>query len=58
MVMRVQARLHEFGYYAGVIDGVLGSKTKDALKRYQLVKGLSETGVMDDATLTSLGIRY
>ena len=58
MVMRVQAKLHELGYYTGVIDGVLGGGTRDALKVYQLVKGFPATGRMDDTTLVSLGVTY
>jgi putative peptidoglycan binding protein len=58
MVMRVQAQLHVLGYYTGTIDGNLGNTTKDALRRYQLVKGLPATSAMDDATLASLGIVY
>jgi peptidoglycan hydrolase-like protein with peptidoglycan-binding domain len=58
MVLRLQAQLHQLGYYGGIIDGQFGSSTKDALRRYQLVKGLPETSAMDDATLASLGIVY
>jgi His-Xaa-Ser repeat protein HxsA len=58
MVLRVQAKLHDMGYYQGTIDGSLNEATKLALKRYQLVKGLSPTAKLDDATLLSLGITY
>ncbi|HWA91461.1 MAG TPA: peptidoglycan-binding protein [Rhizomicrobium sp.] len=58
MIMRVQSKLHELGYYTGTIDGVFGSGTKDALRRFQLVKQLPATGRMDDATLAALGITY
>jgi peptidoglycan hydrolase-like protein with peptidoglycan-binding domain len=58
MVMRVQSKLHDLGYYVGTIDGKFGPKTIDALKRYQEVQGYGVTGKMDDATLAGLGIVY
>ncbi len=58
MVMRVQAKLHDLGYYTGTINGTFGDSTKEALRRYQLVKGLPATAKMDDTTLVSLGITY
>jgi len=58
MVMRVQSKLHDLGYYGGPINGTLGPMTKDALRRYQLVQGLPVTSAMDDATLAALGITY
>jgi hypothetical protein len=58
MIMRLQARLHDLGYYEGTVDGVFGRSTKDALRRFQLVKGLPATSRMDDATLAALGITY
>jgi len=58
MIMRLQSRLHDLGYYGGTIDGVLGPATREALKHYQLVKQLPVTGRMDDATLAALGITY
>lgn len=58
MVMRVQAKLHDLGYYSGTIDGKLGPKTTEALRRYQAVQRYPVTGKMDDATLAGLGIVY
>jgi len=58
MVMRVQSKLHDLGYYTGTIDGKLGPKTIDALRRYQTVNGYPVTGKMDDTTLAGLGIVY
>ncbi len=58
IVLRVQAELREKGYYNGLIDGQLSETTKDAVKRFQLVKGLPATGALDDATLASLGVNY
>lgn len=58
MIMRVQSKLHELGYYTGTIDGVLGPATREALKNFQMVKRFPATGRMDDATLAALGITY
>nr|WP_237418657.1 peptidoglycan-binding protein [Halobacillus litoralis] len=38
------------------VDGYFGSKTEDAVRRYQLMKGLSVDGSAGPETLSSLGI--
>ena len=38
------------------IDGILGPKMRNVLKKFQKSKGLKETGKMDKATLSNLGI--
>jgi Putative peptidoglycan binding domain len=53
----VQSELAKLGYYSGAIDGTLGDQTEAALARYQEDNGLSVTGIVDAATLQSLGIR-
>lgn len=55
-VMRVQLALMNLGLYAGAVDGVLGDETKSALKRFQIVKGLKQDGLMSDETLLALGV--
>ena len=57
-VLRVQAELRDKGYYNGLIDGQLGATTTDAVKRFQLVKGLPATGGLDQATLAALGVAH
>jgi peptidoglycan hydrolase-like protein with peptidoglycan-binding domain len=37
-------------------DGVLGPKTRRAIKRFQRKNGLAVTGVADEATLVALGV--
>jgi hypothetical protein len=54
-VGQAQELLKEAGFHPGSIDGVLGPRTKAALRRYQASHGLPETGVLDDATQQSLG---
>ena len=47
---QAQERLKAAGFDPGYIDGVLGSRTRDALRRYQASKGLPITGQLDEAT--------
>jgi len=56
MVVRVQAALMRLGYYNGDIDGLLGPLTRAALMGFQKAQGLKQTGRMDVATLSRLGI--
>ena len=56
-VNAVQSELAKLGYYNGAIDGTLGDQTEAALARYQEDNDLSVTGVVDAATLQSLGIK-
>ena len=55
-LMRVQIRLSGLGLYTGRIDGVRNPETIEALKRFQAVKGLPETGMMSTPTLNALGV--
>jgi hypothetical protein len=43
-VRRLQTRLAKLGYRSGPVDGVLGSKTTSAIKRYQREHDLPVTG--------------
>ena len=54
--MRVQVSLVALGYYSGPVNGVMGSGTKDAIKRFQKDKGLTVTGTMSTETLNMLGV--
>jgi len=56
-VASTQARLAEFGYYHGEIDGVFGPETRRALLRYQHDQGLPQTGYVSDNTLRTLAAR-
>ena len=51
---QAQERLNTLGFHPGPIDGVLGPRTKAAFRQYQAQHGLPVTGVLDDATRTSL----
>lgn len=55
-IKKVQQALKEKGQDPGPIDGVMGSKTKDALKAFQEKQGLTATGSLDDQTKKALGM--
>ena len=55
VVADVQNALVGFGYDI-TADGLYGQATADAVQSFQYVMGLPETGVVDEATWTALGI--
>ena len=57
-VAAVQARLKTLGYYTSSVDGVWGSGTDSAVKRYQSAKGLKSDGVVGSATASALGLKF
>lgn len=56
LVMRVQYALFERSYFNGVIDGVMGPTTRDAITRYRRTHGLSLNVFIDADLLNSLGL--
>lgn len=56
-IKAVQKKLNKLGYDCGTADGVAGSKTKSAIKKYQKAEGLSVTGSVNKELLKSLGIK-
>ena len=56
MVEAVQRALSERGFDPGKIDGDLGSRTRSAIGKFQRSSGLPDTGKIDEATLTALGL--
>lgn len=50
----VQSALKSLGLYSGSIDGITGSKTKAALKKFQRSKGLAADGIMGPKTAEKL----
>lgn len=55
-VKSIQTKLTEQRYYKGEIDGIFGPLTKDAVTRFQTVKGLTPDGIAGPKTLKALGI--
>ena len=44
LVSRAQSLLNKLGYDAGAPDGLMGAKTRDAIKSFEHKNGLQETG--------------
>lgn len=53
----VQIALARRGYYRGAIDGIIGSQSRGAIRRYQARYGLPITGAIDYPLMSSLAIR-
>jgi Putative peptidoglycan binding domain len=47
---QAQDRLKAAGFDPGPLDGVLGQRTREALRRFQASRGLPTTGQLDEAT--------
>jgi len=45
-----QSVLSELGFYKGKIDGILGKRTRLAIKKYQKTRGLKTDGILGDKT--------
>jgi peptidoglycan hydrolase-like protein with peptidoglycan-binding domain len=56
-IKSVQRVLAEQGYNPGPVDGMMGKKTRIALRHYQRDYDLPVTGRIDELTLTSLGTK-
>ena len=54
LVVALQQKLKDLGYYTGVIDGMYGGGTEDAVKAFQRDKGLSPDGEASPAVLLTL----
>ena len=52
----VQRALTVRGYDPGPIDGAMGWRTRGALREFQRAAGIPDTGRIDDATRTALGL--
>lgn len=55
-VRRIQTALKQQGYYTGSVDGIYGSGTQAAVRKFQAAKGLTVDGVCGTNTLNALGI--
>ena len=55
-VKQIQQKLKAWGYYNGSVDGIFGSKTLEAVKRFQRKNGLTADGIVGSKTLAALGI--
>lgn len=55
-VSKIQSRLKEWGYYGGAVDGIFGTATRDAVKKFQRANGLVPDGIVGSKTLAAIGI--
>ena len=55
-VREVQRRLKTWGYYNGVVDGIYGKATKDAVVAFQRKNGIKADGIVGKATYQALGM--
>jgi peptidoglycan hydrolase-like protein with peptidoglycan-binding domain len=55
-ISQAQQALKAKGYDPGTTDGVMGSQTQQALRRFQQANGLPATGTLDAQTAKALGV--
>ena len=55
-VRTIQDKLKRWGYYTGNVDGIYGSLTVTAVKRFQQKNGLKVDGIAGTQTLNAMGI--
>ena len=55
-IIQIQEKLNKLGYDCGKADGVIGKKTKTAIKAFQKDKGLIVDGIIGSETLDALGL--
>ena len=55
-VQAAQARLSKLGFYKGVTDGQMGSRTSAAIRRFQIAQNLKVTGELNRQTIERLGL--
>ena len=56
-VRSIQEKLKRWGYYTGNVDGIYGSRTVAAVKKFQQKNGLSVDGIAGPKTLSAMGIQ-
>ena len=55
-VRTIQTKLKRWGYYDGNVDGIYGSQTLAAVKKFQQKNGLTVDGIAGTKTLQAMGI--
>ena len=55
-VKKIQDKLKRWGYYSGSVDGIYGTQTVEAVKKFQRKNGLSADGIAGEKTLAKMGI--
>ena len=55
-VRNIQEKLKRWGYYNGSVDGIYGTQTVAAVKKFQQKNGLTVDGIAGNKTLAAMGI--
>lgn len=55
-VRTIQEKLVRWGYFQGPVDGIYGTKTANAVKKFQQKNGLTADGITGSATQKALGM--
>lgn len=55
-VRRIQTKLKQLGFYNGSVDGIYGTATQKAVKRFQTSVGITSDGIAGSKTLLFLGL--
>lgn len=55
-VRKIQTLLQGYGVYTGKVDGIYGTKTREAVKIFQRYNGLTVDGIAGPQTLKKMGI--
>ena len=55
-ISEVQRRLKDWGYYNGAVNGQLDWETQQAIRYFQRVHDIPETGTIDAATANAIGV--
>lgn len=55
-VINIQARLRNWGYYKGPVDGIYGYQTYEAVRLFQYKNGLVVDGIAGPETLSAIGL--
>src|SRR5262249_37515371 len=55
-VAAVQRRLGEFGFYNGLVDGVMGPRTRAAIAAFESTHGMVVDGVISGRLLNRMGL--
>ena len=56
-VTALQKKLRQWGYYDGTVDGIFGSGTLEAVKKFQRKNGLDADGIVGEKTAAALGMQ-
>ena len=57
IIKKVQSHLSRLGYSPGPVDGIMGSKTRTAIKAFQRDRGLNVDGKIDEELIEHLHLK-